>query len=412
MSLSTFNRSNVVVMLLVVGAVLALFFLPEIIDLQRALSGDSARQKRSAQELAPEVQESGEGSLVSVSVTQTLSPLEEVLMLLDSGRDGRARAMIPTALDFGSSSVREGGMVPRASDGDGGTADVIETLGQSPLTWGAIQSESSAAVLRRARNEALQLAKGLGARSPNTRYALFNFASAIGTALDPKTPKVMQPEEVVGYLERLDLAVSRNMSREPIDRVDYLAWANISLGPVFEATRLGERKDNYIVPFQPQLTLTSIYVMHRRPDSLENKRQERVNVVATGFVRGKDARYIKIIGPNGNVRRRIGLPRAKADTDYRFFRTPALDGRQDWTFIVEGVEGERAEKTYRFYSKARRFAWGKFEDINQSGYLLPFRNVMATRTTFNPRDVDRRLDAFFAHGDIEGRSSNEVFQTF
>lgn len=411
MSLSTFNRSNVVVMLLIVGSVLALFFLPEIIDLQRAISG-GVSAKRTTEAVVPVVAEAGEGSVIAAPVAEAISPLEEVLMLLDSGREGRARAMLPAALDFSATTAVESETVPNDQSENGGTADVIDSLGQSPLTWSAIQSENSANMLRRARNEALELAKGLGARSPNTRYALFNFASGIGTALDPKTAKLMKPDEVVGYLERLDLAVSRNMSREPIDRVDYLAWANISLGPVFEATRLGERKSNYIVPFQPQLTLSSVYVMHRRPDSAEKKRQERVNVVATGYVRGKDARSIKIVGPNGNVRRRIGLPKATEDTDYRFFRTPALDGRQDWTFVVEGVEGERSEKTYRFYSKAVRFPWGKLDQINQSGYLLPFRNVYATPSLFNPREVDRRLDAYFAFGDIEGRSSNEVFESF
>jgi hypothetical protein len=406
MSLSTFNRSNVVVLLLIAAGVLAMFFLPEIIDLQRAITGAGTPKKAAATEVVA-IPESRDAPRRAVAASGAVSPLDEVLMLLDTGSEGRARVALPIAADM--LGLRSSDEESKAESSEPGV--VSEELGELQLSWAAIQSERSANALRHARGAALQLAKELGPRSPNTRYALFNFASGIGTALDPKSPKLMRPEEVIHYLERLDLAVSRSMSREPIDRGDYLAWAQISLGPVFEATRLGAREVNYTVPFDPQLTLSSLYVMHRRPDTA-GKKQERVNVVATGYVRGKDAKAIKIIGANGKVRRRIGLPKADSDTDYRLFKTPVLDGRQDWTFVVEGVDGEKFEKTYRFYGRAMQYPWGKLEEINQSGYLLPFRNVMATPSLFNPREIDRRLDAHFAQGDIEGRSSNRIFETF
>lgn len=410
MSLSTFNRSNVVVLVLIGAAVLAMFFLPEIIDLQRALSGTPkspvvASVEREAQEA------SSDTVIEAVPVTTAASPLDEVLLLLDSGSDGRARVALPTSGNlFGLRDTDS--LPPESPAGEQDFGGVLRGLGDGPLTWAAIQSDRSADALRNARSEALELARNLGPRSPNTRYALFNFASGIGTTLDPKTAKLMKVDDVITYLERLDLAVSRSMSREPIDRSDYLSWAEISLGPVFEATRLGNREINYTAQFDPQLTLSSVHVMHRRPDSLQNKKQERVNVVATGFVRGKDAKFIKIIGPNGKVRRRIGLPKADSDTDYRLFRTPVLDGRQDWTFVVEGVEGEKFEKTYRFYGRAVRYPWGKLDDINQSGYLLPFRNVSATPTLFNPREVDRRLDSHFAMESAEVQSTSRIFVTF
>lgn len=409
MSLSTFNRSNVVVMLLVVGAVLGLFFLPEIIDLQRAVSGGGSSAVKNTTEAPPQFPSATEEEDTTAQPPTVLSPLEEVLMLVDSGREGRARAALPVTRGMLAepSGDDETEMAPRE-----GTAGVIDTLSQSPLTWQAIQSEASANALRRARKEALELSKVLGNESPNTRHALYNFASGLGLALDPKTSKFMKPDQVVGYLEQLDLSVSRTMARESVDRVDYLAWANISLGPVFEATRLGQRQRQYEMPFQPHLTLTSAYVMQRRPDMPNGTLPGRVRVVATGFVRGKDVRSLRIVGPNGELRARVSLVRRSADGNYRFFKTPSLDGRIDWTFIVESKTGEESVKTYRFFERAQRFPWGKFVGLPQTGYLLPFQNLIATVRTFDPRDVDHRLDHFFTVGDIEGRSSNEEFESF
>ncbi len=418
LSLSTFNRGNLVVVAMVLASVLALFFLPEIIDLKRAISGapavssaasSGAVTKSAASEPAATIAVERREAVYRVRSTTSVSPLDEVLLLLEERNEPRASASISALRAEASRKVAE--VMPSSEEPESGASDALDALSARPLTWTAIQSDGSKKALRKARAEALDLAQSLSTRNASTRYALFNFASGIGFALDPKAAKVMKPEEAVGYLERLDRAVSHSMSRESVDRLDYLAWANISLGPVFQATRLGRRELPTAPPFDPELTISSLHVLHTLPDDPERRRQEEVNVHLTGFVRGKDARVVKLIDQNGRVRRRIKLRKAKSDTDYRFFKSSRIDGRQTWTIVVEGEGDQIYSKVYRFYDRALPFGWGRLSDVRANGYQVPFRNVRATAREFNPSLVDPRLDAHFHVGGMELRTASG-FQTF
>lgn len=411
MGLSTFSRSNVVVVALVVASVVALFFLPEIIDLKRAVSNtqDAVVAGAGNEESAPVALESSGEEITRVRAVTAPSPLEEVLLLLDAGNEPRASASLP--LLRGEISAK--GEVPptETTAPRGEVAESLESLTTNPLTWNAIQSDASGKALRKARSDALELARSLGARHQNTRHALFNFASGIGFTLDPKATKLMNPEEAVGYLERLDNTVSRSMSRESVDRLDYQTWAGISLGPVLQSTRLGRRDLPPAPRFNPHLTISSVYVLHTKPDDARSKRLEDVNVFVTGFVRGKDAHTVKFVDESGRVRRRIRLRKPRADTDYRFFKSSRIDGRRTWTIMVEGPGDEVYSKIYRFHDRAVQFGWGRVEQARANGYLLPFRNVRATPRDFDPALVDPRLDAHFHIGGYELRTEHG-FQTF
>jgi len=409
MSLSTFNRGNVVVVGVVLVSVLALFFLPEIIDLKRAISGANAPKKIAEQEVRPARVVERREDVHRVRSVRAPSPLDEVLLLLDQRNEPRASASLSALRAEPSRDRAE--VVPDADNADSGASEALDALSARPLTWTAIQSDGSKKALRKARGQALELAQSLSTRNAATRYALFNFASGIGLTLDPKASKVMKPEEAVGYLERLDRSVSRSMSREAVDRLDYLTWANISLGPVFQATRLGRRELPTAPAFDPELTISSLYVLHTRPDDAKRRKQEEVNVFLTGYVRGKDARVVKLIDQNGRVRRKIKLRKAKSDTDYRFFKSSRIDGRQTWTIVVQGVGDQLYSKVYRFYDRALPFGWGRVNEVRANGYQLPFRNVLATTRDFNPNMVDPRLDAHFHIGGMELRTGSG-FQTF
>lgn len=355
----------IVVVILVIGA---LFVIPEIVKLQLSLTGSAdgeggASVKPAA---APYKELSGAGRK---------STLDQIAGLIDSGYIDELKA---------KKVIKNMGASAPAGEGPESAPKV------SGISWENIRSPASSAALGNVQREALEIARELPADKVSSKYALFNFSSAVRLVLEGAESS-MTPEEALRYLEFMRVSVSRTLMREEVDRAQYNRWAALSLGPIFQdnvAVRMTQQK----MPFNPRLTLTLVKVL--KPGTRDKRFQARgpAYVTMEGYVIGEDVRTAELF-LNGN---RLGLlyPAKAGANKRRPWVFPQGNARGVYTFRITDRTGQIYEKSYSFYPRVRKFPWreGLFE--------IPFRG-----------ERDNRLDRFFTYrsGRILGVDSPEEF---
>ena len=394
LSLSEFGRSAWVVGIFFVLLIGSLFFIPELIQFQRSVTGgatDKVVQHEETQEEKPGLISEGKDFLARhlpsfrgknrkdeatepVEVAQQMpeeipapADLNQFEAMLDSSDKSGPRASL-------KSNVSQSAKGKAWSDGPG-------------ITWEQIRSGPSKEALGSARRRSLELARSLPTRAESTRYALINFANGLEFAVN-RGSESMSAKDAVDYLTNLDRAVTAAMFQEVVDREIYKRWVEISMGPAFEKSKLSREHNRYQMQFNPRITLTSVQVQHQGR-VVKGKDKTRIYAGFSGFVVGDDIRRAELVSEDGVMHRKLILtpdPRG-----YKFFRVGTIDAKRRWIIRVYDKYDELYEKNYDFASVAGRMP------IEDRYYQLPFRMVYASRQTFRPRDVDPRLDAYFRY---------------
>ena len=296
------GRRSVLAVVLVVALVVALFFIPEILDIAPPAGGPERVR-------APVRQENEEQH----ASLRRISPLDRIALSVQQDTPVPQRA---------ERSERAAPLVPGAT-GQG------QRL-QDPVMRG---------ILERARRDGQLLLRELDRSKVASQIALSNFLNGVQLVLRNRNPKELSEENAIRYISQLHSEVSRAMLADRVSRSAYLTWRkDISLFPLLEENNpaLVPR-----IPFQPRMLLTDVTVnVNRRGNSF---------VRAMGEVQGGDVAKVMILR-NGILLREIPFPRKGAETP-RKFGFAHNDANGTFTLRVLDKFGSSQEKSYRFLSR-------------------------------------------------------------
>jgi len=298
--------------------------------------------------------------------------------------------------------------VRNSDDGRASLGNVSQRLdGARPgqISWINIRAPESKDAISQARRSAFELSRGLPANAKATKFAMIDFANGLDFVLT-RADQQMTPREAVTYLMNLEQSVGRALVDDNVERVYVKRWSQISLGPVLSKTMLGQAHQSEVLPFDPQLTMTSIAVRHKgmkRGDPTTGK----VQVTISGYLIGDDIKSVTMEANDGGISYKLSLKRDPRG--FWFFNRGSIDARQTWIFKVYDKFGERYQKVYRFYPKTSQFVYEKGR-----GYKLPFRMTRATVGTFRAQDFDPALDKYLTVAQSQDASidPNALFVTF
>ena len=338
---------------LVIALVIALFFIPEIVDFQRSVLGGSSPAS------AKRISAPGENLLDSglEGAPSGLSPLDRVSDLIHTGRVEKV-----SAYDLPAS-------------GHGGRDDAA-VLGQG-LTWAALRSKSSVGALRNTQKEALNIVASLSLDKSGSRFALMTFVNPLDVIVRGRE-RSLSADEALRYLYFTQEAAAQAMLREGVDSGMYNNFVALSLGPVADQQR-AIRLSNQLAPFNPRLTLTEVEVrMPGQRGGGSFNENGAVFVTVKGFVIGDDVRSVQLFY-NGNYLKTIKIKKS-GELGQRGFLTKRMNGRGVYTFRAFDRAGQIWEKSYSFYPRAKSFSW------KNGRFLIPDAEI-----------GDTRIDRFFTY---------------
>lgn len=385
MTISEINKSNFLLTGIVLLAVAALFFLPELINYHpniqgkpislSGLSGIVSGGKESASttvHLSPP-----DAVVVDAAPLSRVSPLEQIRQAIDQGyieklKDARRRLALAGVASSSRSAFSLGfGTEEVPLDTSGNILPPIPSL-----SWRDIRGSKSIGDLKNAQTQATLLSKSMDARSAASRYALINFIQGLSLVIQGGE-KMMNADDVPAYLENLDLAVTTAFTNDRVDNGSFARWSNITVGPLLQNPEGVSLKKKLVPPFAPDFGLSSVKVSQRGTGSLSSWNHRGwmrdpaspALVQAVGYIRGGDISKISLYKDYQFVRD-IAIGKQVNLDGSRTFKLPKGDARSIYTLRVYNTAGSYADQSYTFLSRAERFPWSpKTKD-----FAIPYGN--------------------------------------
>ena len=349
--------STGIVLLVVVG----LFFIPELIDFQRSLSG-------AKKEIPP-------------AAVSTIAPLTEEMKAVEELTPEKGPGIFDRITDmannFWEDSFGEPVWKKKAERGGHSGSESAKRqnlaleagsiLGGQSISWNMLHSSESTGVFKSALRDAQKLAKALPEQYQESRYALLNFAGGISRVLGAND-KTMSAEDAVAYIEHLDMAVTDALLRERVERSDFVKWAEVSLEPVLSQGRSQRYKTRALPSFDPRLSLTEVLVKQKPGPQSRFDPRGKALVRFEGYVMGRDTETI-FVTINGREVRKVSLRKRPDAQGRRSFKVPPMNARAIIGLNIYDKDGARYSRFYDFYRVASRFHW----DADHGGaFVLPF----------------------------------------
>lgn len=367
-----------------------LFFIPELINLQSSLSGDSPEAARTAEiveesyeEVSPEIP--AEASARQPE-RQLLSPLDRVLAKFDAGAyDGMPPAEAPPedARERGSSKLESVRLAERAA--------MAKVLRSGPLSWEQLKRPEITNPAARTYQESQTLLKLIDQTRPQSRHALLNFINGLHFFLRKESSRT-PAKEAVEYLASLDLAVTQAFITERVEKTEYNIWKAISLGPLIDGAGADRIKRQYDTGFRADLTLVDVDV--REKTERERGRAKRLiyDVGAVGIIASKEVNAAEVY-VNGKFFTTVPVRPPRKGRDYTKFmlRLRSIPPGKVTIRLVDG-RGGFFEKSYAFALGARKLGKGPRGAFDIPKMPLP-------SLTSAP---DKRIDRLFWIGQIRG----------
>lgn len=325
-----------------------LFFIPELLSLKRSVgTGDK-------EAVAPVVEETPDAENLTAG-----ERLTRVLTALDQD-DG---AMIPSWEDTDIEALPEDRKV------------VAKMLRDEEISWRLLKKKPVRGLVSAAQKDIAALYKQLDAKKfPQSRFALVNYGNGLAALLRGDAKQV-PPEEYLGYLTELDIAVSNAMIAENVQEPDFRKWRSVSLAPlVVQGT--AEMKRKHAPPFIADVILTEVSV---------RKHPERPNqapfysVRGRGYVVGSAAAEIEVISEG----RRVAIVKLAPQYDRKRFTFSMQQVRGDppVTLRVRDEFHRSRVKYYRFIRPAQSYPLGADGIYQVPGTLRVAKDEMIPRNT-------------------------------
>ncbi len=345
----------------------SLFFIPEIVGFQEKLSSgkDAFQKDPEPEKYETKTQESSD----------SISSLDRILMLLNSGFPDKIEA--------------------QKANGNTSTISLYTPSRARAVddSWVRARDSKTKKALSVSHKDAKKIVKGIPESMARTRYSLVNYINGLDWLLKTEDPEISR-EQVLDYVERLDLDVTRSMIAEQADRLDFQTWSSISIGDLLTNSKALEAKQNFSAPYNPRITLA--YVSIKKPLTLDWKKYRHLGFIPSrlkisGFVLGKDTDKLSLMR-NGQLIRKVSL-RRKTDTQGKRMFSASVKGA-DGVFSLRAVskDGLVVEKFYQFLPRADKFPRDDRDDI-----ILPFKPISSPKS-FGIGELDFRLDRFFRIG--------------
>jgi len=366
MSIANFRPSSILISLGMFLVVLALFFIPEIIDLQSYISKG---QLPAVSDVQPEERKEAVARAKAAEKEEQRiyeeweSPLERILVSLETGE---AFAISEDELDYGEHLFSAPPEMVRAR------LDTIksklsisehELEKKKEIKWEHFQRRETQKDIRGALRDIASLVDDLDESKRNSRRTLTNMSRGLEAVsrYKPGNNGLSAPE-ALGYLEYLEVEASKALLAERVERNHYLRWNDVSFGEPFADRYSATFKRNHIPPFRPQLIIQTFNINHieGRNDTPSTFTVGRVR----GYVRGDDIASVTVYSGN-RERGSVSLAKDSNEEGTRSIGTRSrLNAKSEITFVVEDRLGEIYTKSYLFYPRAQTLRYsglGTFE---------------------------------------------------
>jgi len=379
------SRNGIIMAVVGLVVVLSLFFIPEIIEFQKSFSsGNNSRDSKKTQVAQKAELDNTDttASVKNIEADDSSGMIDRISTLLDGGKgktDARA-SLAKTSLSAETKGKKRSSTQP-----------------PSELTWDRIRAAESRNALTKAKSTATTLMDRLDDRAPGSQHALLNFSNGIDFVLEGSSQK-MSAKEAANYLGSLNLAVSRALVREGVERKVVMQWSKVSLGPVLNVEIGAEQAPAQ--QFNPQMTVSWLRLRQRPKEGRPDPRA-RLKAYVGGYVIGDDVESVEVLTAEGGVGRPLNLTRSLKHPGYQFFRFLNV-GERPTILRARSQNGIVFEKVYDFASGTQRFPY------EHRAYRLPFSTSFASPRRFVVQDVDLRLDQFFTRGVWQGTEAQLV----
>ena len=340
-----------------IALIVALFFIPEIIQFQRSGSGTDSQKSASGMKTL-------QTAAVSIPKDPKDSQLNRIASLIDSGYLDRMGSKPAPESKPGD---------PKAANANSKTEGKAANQKETGISWKGLKSKDSRMAMKRAHDEILNILRSLPADRKGSRFALLNFANGLEQVVDGGMDKTVPAPEALAQLENLHSACIKEFLREGVDQVSYKRFVAVSFGPAI--SKYSIKLSGQLVPFNPQLTLINLDMSSRRGKDANAP----VMVAFEGFVVGDDVDRIEMV--SGGIRFDDIIPRKVESSGYRKFKTKRFELTGKVLLKVFDNRGRVYQKLYSFYPRARIF------ESRNGRFMIP-KTVS---------EYDNRLDRFFTY---------------
>lgn len=358
---SGFSFKSLVLAIIAVIVVLALFFIPEIIQLQRSISGttkvvSALKTFKTATAKAPS--------------DQNESQLSRIASLIDSGYLERISSGQAEPENKTESKATT------AADGDKNIKQVavaVPAVAESSpdqITWKAIKSKNSKTAIKKAQGQISKILQTIPTYNSASRFALANFINGLERLQDANTEKTLSAKDAQKLIEKLYSASLNALVSDTVDQLTYKRFSGIDFGP---ALRQGSALlSGQATTFNPQLTITGVSVA-KRGRAVDSP----IMVSFEGFIVGDDVVQIEMI--SDGVRFDDIVPKKVDPSGYRNFKVKRFELSGKVLLKVVDRNGRVFQKLYSFYPRAKIF------EVKSGKFTIPKASS----------EYDARLDRFF-----------------
>lgn len=356
---SGYSFKGIIFTIIGILVIIALFFIPEIIQFQRSISGIST---------SVGAMKTLQTAAVSIPKDPKDSQLNRIASLIDSGyleKLGNTDAK-KVASDSAAVPVTE-------TKTDASSAVKSADKKESGASWKAIKSRESKSALRKAHDEMLNILRTLPTDRRGSRFALLNFANGLEQLVDGNNEKTLAASDAIRQLETLYSACIKEFINEGVSQIAYKRFVGIDFGPTISTWSL--KLSGQLVPFNPQLTLTQLSISQRKASDTSAP----VIVSFEGYIVGDDVERIEMVC--GGIRFDDLLPKKVDASGYRKFKSKRFDLTGKVLLKVYDRRGRVYQKLYSFYPRARIF------ETRKGRFIIP-------KTA---SEYDNRLDRFFTY---------------
>jgi predicted RNA-binding protein len=374
---SGLNFKGIVFTLLALALVVGLFFIPEIIQFQRTISGTTK---------VVGAMKTLQTATVKTPADPKDSQLSRIAALIDSGylariSSGRTDDQKKTAEKPAEVSVATDKNKKEVSP----ESQKSIVTNDSGLNWKAIKSKESRPAIQKAQSQMMEILGMIPVDRRGSRFALLNFANGVTQILESSYEKTSTAPQAINLLEKLHSATVKEFLREGVGQVIYKRFVGIDFGSVLSSA--SPILSGQGIPFNPQLTLTKVALQQKKKGQVE----QSLKVSFEGYVVGDDVVRIELV--SAGIRLDDILPKKSDANGYRKFRIKSfeLDGKV--LLKVFDRHGRLFQKLYSIYPRARIFE-------NQKGrFQIP--DAVS--------EYDNRLDRFFTMEVSEPTEKSDLF---
>lgn len=376
--MSRFSSRTVWVAVAVVAVVLGLFFIPEIINLQKSITGSKTEkiaqrtavedQDEQAVEQAQEEIEQEPTETEAVEAEVETVPVADEEQAAESEDDQGERASVSnSALHDISAEIDEQPALqkapepvkrekiadvpaaPKKSNGnilsgfklrDGGNATAVLS-GLDHLTGKDVQN-----FFRKGRSDLGRFAETAPVKEPRLREIYDAFLQAFDVIASGGISTAAEEESMRNHLVSLYNGIVARMQATAFDRGLMIQWKDIPSVNLISKLEGAAHYKSYQIPFVPGIALRNLTVRAQRKGPPK--------VTAEIAIRGSDVEKVEIY-QRGVAIRAPGLSGADRDGN----RSVRLSGDADglWTLVLhDKFGGAPYQKSYAFYPRIRKFA--------------------------------------------------------